>query len=391
MIEVSFVNYMRDLLDLTPTSFHRYLYDEINWESRLIGILGARGVGKSTLILQHIKAAANPEKHIYITAENLWFSKHTLLEFADSFSNSGGEYLYIDEIHKYAGWSRELKLIYDLHPRLHVVFTGSSVLDIKKGESDLSRRAILYKLEGLSFREYIALRYGIKVPSYSLDEIIANKVDVAELEYPLAVFKEYLATGYYPFFMHDNYLVRLSQIVVQTVESDIPIYAGMHVSTARKLRMLLSIICGIAPMKPNMSSLAQELDASKNSIPDYLNYLESAGMIGLLRDDTKGLRSLGKVEKVYLDNTNLMYALASSEPNVGNVRETFFFNQMKVRNNVLASRISDFSIGDMTFEVGGAKKGKKQIASAQHGFVVKDDIRHGFGNVIPLWHFGMNY
>ena len=165
----------------------------------------------------------------------------------------------------------------------------------------------------------------------------------------------------------------------------------MHVSTARKLRMLLSIICGIAPMKPNKSSLAQERDASKTTMATYRNYRETTGMIGLLRDDTKGLRSLGKVEKVYLDNTNLMYALASSEPNVGNVRETFFFNQMKVRNNVLASRISDFSIGDMTFEVGGAKKGKKQIASAQHGFVVKDDIRHGFGNVIPLWHFGMNY
>lgn len=391
MTESSLISYMRDLLALTPTKFHRYLYDEINWESRLIGILGARGVGKSTLILQHIKELNAPDKHLYVTAESLWFSKHTLLDLADTFSNNGGEYLYIDEIHKYAGWSRELKLIYDLHPRLHVVFTGSSVLDIKKGESDLSRRAILYKLEGLSFREYIAMRYGINAPAYSLDEIIANKVDVTELEYPLVAFKEYLKTGYYPFFMLDSYLIRLSQIVAQTVETDIPFYANMQVSTARKLRMLLSIVSNLAPMKPNMTSLAQELDASKNSIPDYLNYLEAAGMIGLLRDDTKGLRALGKVEKVYIDNTNLMYAIANGEPNIGNVRETFFYNQMKVRNPVVSSRISDFAIGDITFEVGGAKKGKKQIAEAKRGFVVKDDIRYGFGNEIPLWHFGMNY
>ena len=188
------------MLRQTPMEFHRYLYDEINWDNRLIGILGPRGVGKSTLILQHIKSLGTPRTHIFITAESLWFSEHSLLEFADNFASMGGEYLYIDEIHKYKGWSRELKLIYDMHPGLHVVFTGSSVLDIKRGESDLSRRVLLYKLEGLSFREYLMMKEHISLPVFSLDQIVNNEVDVPEISLPLPAFQEYLQRGYYPFF-----------------------------------------------------------------------------------------------------------------------------------------------------------------------------------------------
>ncbi len=302
----------------------------------------------------------------------------------------GGKYLYIDEVHKYKGWSKELKLIYDLHPSLHVVFTGSSVLDIKKGEADLSRRALMYKLEGLSFREYLALKLQIDIPAFSLQQIVNNEVDIPQLTLPLPAFQDYLRKGYYPFFLEDGYLIRLSQVVSQTIEVDIPAYYNIQVSTTRKLRQLLAIISKIAPVKPNMQNLAQEIGISKNSIPDYLNYLETAGMIGLLRDDTSGLRTLGKVEKVYVDNTNLMYALGE-QPNIGNARETFFYNQMRVRNNVQASKISDFYIEGMTFEVGGKGKGKKQIAEADKGYVVKDDIEYGYGNVIPLWHFGLNY
>lgn len=391
MMEAIFYNYMREMLRQTPMEFHRYLYNEINWDNRLIGILGPRGVGKSTLILQHIKSLGTPRMHIFITAESLWFSEHSLLEFADSFASMGGEYLYIDEIHKYKGWSRELKLIYDMHPGLHVVFTGSSVLDIKRGESDLSRRVLLYKLEGLSFREYLMMKEHISLPVFSLDQIVNNEVNVPEISLPLPAFQEYLQRGYYPFFNEDGYFVRLSQIVSQTVEVDIPIYANMQVSTARKLRQLLAVIAKTAPVKPNMSNLSQELGISKNTIPDYFTYLETAGMIGLLRDDTSGLRALGKLEKVYLDNTNLMYALTGEDTNIGNARETFFYNQMRVRNHVTASRLSDFTIRGMPFEVGGKNKGKKQISEAKQGFVVKDDIVYGYGNVIPLWYFGMNY
>ena len=391
MIEALFYNYMREMLRQTPMEFHRYLYDEINWDNRLIGILGPRGVGKSTLILQHIKALDAPRTHIFITAESLWFSEHTLLEFADSFSAMGGEYLYIDEIHKYKGWSRELKLIHDMHPALHVVFTGSSILDIKKGESDLSRRVLLYKLEGMSFREYLMMKEHISLPAFTLKQIVNNEVDIPEITLPLPAFHEYLQRGYYPFFTQDGYSVRLTQIVSQTIEVDIPIFANMHVSTARKLRQLLAVIAKTAPVKPNMSNLSQELGISKNTIPDYFTYLETAGMIGMLRDDTSGLRVLGKLEKVYLDNTNLMYALTGDDTNIGNARETFFYNQTRVRNQVTASRVSDFTIDGMTFEVGGKNKGKKQISEVKQGYVVKDDIVYGYGNVIPLWHFGMNY
>lgn len=357
----------------------------------MVGILGAKGVGKSTMILQHIKELGTPKDHLYITAENLWFADHTLLDFAQDFVSMGGTHLYIDEVHKYKGWSRELKLIYDLHPSLHVVFTGSSVLDIKRGEADLSRRALMYKLEGLSFREFLELKYDLHLPPYSLQQILNNEVEISNLQLPLPKFHEYLKQGYYPFFMEDGYLVRLSQVVNQTIEVDIPIYFNLQISTARKLGQLLSIISQIAPVKPNMSNLAQELGAGKNAIPDYLGYLESAGMIGLLRDDTAGLRALGKVEKVYLDNTNLMYALSKGEPNIGNIREAFFYNQMRVNNNVTASKMSDFVIDGKTFEVGGKKKGQKQIADAKEGYIVKDDIEYGFGNIIPLWHFGLNY
>ena len=379
------------MLRQTPMEFHRYLYDEINWDNRLIGILGPRGVGKSTLILQHIKALDAPRTYIFITAESLWFSEHTLLEFADSFSAMGGEYLYIDEIHKYKGWSRELKLIYDMHPALHVVFTGSSILDIKKEESDLSRRVLLYKLEGMSFREYLMMKEHISLPAFTLKQIVNNEVDIPEIAFPLPAFHEYLQRGYYPFFTQDGYSVRLTQIVSQTIEVDIPIFANMQVSTARKLRQLLAVIAKTAPVKPNMSNLSQELGISKNTIPDYFTYLETSGMIGMLRDDTSGLRVLGKLEKVYLDNTNLMYALTGDDTNIGNARETFFYNQTRVRNQVTASRVSDFTIDGMTFEVGGKNKGKKQISEVKQGYVVKDDIVYGYGNVIPLWHFGMNY
>lgn len=391
MIDATFYNFMREMLAQTPTKFHRYLYNELPWDSRLVGILGSKGVGKSTMILQHIKELGTPKGHLYITAESLWFTDHTLLDFADDFVKMGGQYLYIDEIHKYNGWSRELKLIYDMHPSLHVVFTGSSILDIKKGEADLSRRALIYKLEGLSFREYLSLKYQTDIPPFTIKQIINNEVEVPQLTLPLPKFHDYLKEGYYPFFLEDGYLIRLSQVISQTIEVDIPVYANLQVSTARKLRQLLAIISQIAPVKPNMQNLATELGTSKNRIPDYLNYLEAAGMVGQLRDDTSGLRALGKVEKVYLDNSNLMYALSGGEPNIGNVRETFFYNQTRVRNKVTASKISDFVIDGITFEVGGKGKGQKQITDATEGYVVKDDIEYGFGNIIPLWQFGLNY
>lgn len=390
MIDNTLYAYMEELLRRTPTGFVRYMAGRIDWDSRLVGIVGPRGVGKSTMLLQRLKANRDKDKWLYVSADHTYFSNHSLVDLADDFVKEGGVHLYIDEVHKYRNWSRELKQIYDVHPDLQVVFTGSSVLDITKGEADLSRRALMYMMQGLSFREYLELFHNVKSETYSLEEILSHKVELP-LPHPLPLFRDYLASGYYPFAKESGFVIRMEQIVSQTIESDIPQYADMKASTARKLKQMLAVVASLAPYKPNADSLAAELQVSKNNVPDYLAYLEKAGMIGLLRDDTGGMRGLGKVEKVYIDNPNLMTVLSNGRPETGNLRETFFYNQMRLMNPIVASRESDFVIGDYTFEVGGRKKGKKQIADIHNGVIVKDEIEFGNGNVIPLWHFGLNY
>lgn len=391
MIDNSLYSYMEELLEMTPTDFYRYKYDEIDWEGRLTGIVGPRGVGKSTMVLQYIKSHRSEGLHLYVMADNAYFTSHSLVQLADDFVKDGGTHLYIDEIHKYKDWSRELKQIYDVHPALKVTFTGSSVLDIQQGEVDLSRRVVMETMQGLSFREFLRLFYDIQAPVASLEDILNHNVEIPGLLHPLPYFREYLRQGYYPYSLHGRFATRLQQVINQTIETDIPQYADMKASTARKLKQLLMVISGLAPMKPNADNLAREIGVSKNNVPDYILYLEKAGMIGQLRDDTGGLRGLGKVEKIYLDNPNLMYALSEGEPNIGNLRETFFYNQMRERNSVISSRVSDFMIGKYTFEVGGKKKGKKQISNVSDAFVVRDDIEYGNDNIIPLWHFGLNY
>ena len=383
--------YYRKLLRESKSDFLRYIYSDINWNSRMIGLTGPRGVGKTTLVLQHIKKDLDINKTLYVTAEDFYFADHRLLDLADMFSKKGGTHLFIDEIHKYKDWSKELKLIYDYHPELQVFFTGSSVLDINKGAADLSRRAIMYKMQGLSFREYLQLFHHITTESHTLKEITEHKVEVPQLEHPLPLFEDYLKKGYYPFAIEDDYKIRLQQIISQTLESDIPQYADMHVSTGRKLKQLLAIIAKSVPFKPNISNIATMLGASRNNIADYCLYIEEAGLIAQLRDATGGIRGLGKVDKIYLDNTNLIYNLAQETSNIGNIRETFFLNQTRIHSDVIASPVSDFLIEDMTFEVGGKTKGQKQIQEVDKGFIVKDDIEFGYANVIPLWQFGMSY
>lgn len=391
MVDNTLYLYMTEILRSTPVRFTRYKYSQIDWNKRLIGIVGPRGIGKSTLIQQYILKHGDTGSHLYVSADNMYFASHSLIELADEFVKEGGTNLYIDEVHKYKGWSRELKQIYDVHPDLKVVFTGSSVLDIHKGEADLSRRALMYTMQGLSFREYLELFHDIKSQVYSLDEILGHKVNIPELVHPLPLFRDYLKRGYYPFSGEGGFELIVEQVVTQTVETDIPQYAEMKVSTARKLKQMLSVVSKLAPYKPNADNLATEIGVSKNNVPDYLVYLEKAGMIGQLRDNTGGLRGIGKVEKVYIDNPNLMTVLAGGNPDLGNIRETFFYNQMRVNNDVISSKESDFKINDYTFEVGGKKKGKKQIADVKNGIVVRDEIEMGHGAFVPLWYFGLNY
>ncbi|MEY4011007.1 MAG: hypothetical protein RIT22_131 [Bacteroidota bacterium] len=383
--------YSNRLIANINSGFTRYMYDQINWDSRLIGLVGPRGVGKTTLVLQHIKNNLDPKYTLYVTAEDFYFAKNRLLDVASDFVKFGGRHLIIDEIHKYPDWSTELKLIYDYHQDLQVVFTGSSVLDIKKGSSDLSRRAVLYSMQGLSFREYLQLFYQIVIPKFTLDEILTHKVASPQLVHPLPLFSDYLKRGYYPFALEHDFDLKLMQVVNQTLESDIPVYATMNVSTGRKLKQLMAIVAESVPFKPNMSKISELLAISRNNIADYLLYMEEAGMVSQLRSETKGIRGLGKVDKVYLDNTNLVFGLAHENPNKGNIRETFFMNQLRVNYPIVSSKIVDFTIDAFDFEIGVKSKSNKQIKTVANGFVVKDDIESGFLNTIPLWHFGLLY
>ena len=383
--------YSNKLINEVDDSFVRYLYSEINWRNRLLGLVGPRGVGKTTLVLQHIQQNLNKADTLYVTAEDFYFASNRLVDLADRFAKLGGKYLFIDEIHKYPDWAKELKLIYDYHSSLNVIFTGSSVLDIKKGSADLSRRAVVYHMQGLSFREYLALFHDIDVNVFSLNEIINHQVVVPQVPHPLALFGNYVERGYYPFSKEDDFDMRLRQIINQTLESDIPLYASMNVSTGRKLIQLLSIISQSVPFKPNMSKIAEMLGISRNNMADYLLYIEEAGLIAQLRDNTGGIRGLGKVDKVYLDNTNLIFNLGDDIQNKGNIRETFFLNQTRVKHRVTSSAKTDFSIGELNFEIGGRNKDQKQIKTVENGYVVKDDIESGYLNTIPLWHFGLMY
>ena len=342
------------------------------------------------MLLQYIKENLTVADTLYVSADHMYFAANSLVDLADRLVKMNGKHLVIDEIHKYAGWSRELKQIYDSHSELQVIISGSSILDIYKGMADLSRRVPIYEMQGLSFREYLMLFHKIDVPAYSLEDILSHKASTP-IDHPLPLFQDYLRRGYYPFGDDDELEMELMQVINQTMEVDIPQFLEVNITTGRKLKQLLMVVAKSVPFKPVLQKLADVTGISRNSISDYLIYMERAGMIAQLRDSTGGIRGIGKVEKLYLDNTNLIYTLTPREVEIGNVHETFFMNQLRVRHDIVSSSISDFQIEDKTFEIGGRKKGQKQIESAANGYIVKDDIETGFANVIPLWAFGLNY
>ena len=379
-------------LELVNDGFVRYLHDKIDWQAQLIAILGARGVGKTTMLLQHIKRYNTLKDTLFVYADNIYFTKHTLFGLALDFYKNGGRHLYIDEIHKYRNWSQEIKNIYDSIPQLQVIYTGSSILDLEQGGADLSRRKLQYYMYGLSFREYLQLRYQVQAPIHSLNDLVENRISFPHSDLqPLPAWKDHVQTGYYPFFLKGNYLQLLNGVILQTVENDIPMFAGLSMGVARKLKTLLYIIAQSVPFKPNMSAIAADLGVSRNDVGDLLLYLEKAGLINQLRSDITGIRLLGKVDKVYLNNTNLMYAIAGSNTDIGKERETAFYTLTRVTEPVTTSSVSDFQIGDYTFEVGGKKKGRKQIEEVKNGIVVKDGIEYGSKGVVPLWAFGLMY
>jgi len=381
-------------------SFKRYLWNEINWENRLIAITGARGVGKTTILLQYIKETFknNIENVIYVSLDNLYFSKNTLSDFADEFVKQGGKYLFLDEVHKYPNWSIEIKNIYDSYAELSIIFTGSSALDILKGKGDLSRRIIIYKLNGLSFREFLELKHKITFPSFSLNEILENSNELSnqinsQIK-PLKYFDEYLKLGYYPFFMEDEqgYYQRIEQTVSQIIENDLMTIERIDFSTIQNIRKLLAVIAEIVPFKPNVLKLSKQVEISRETLIKYLYWLSRADLLLLLQTDTYGISKMNKPEKIYLNNSNLIYALTDSVPNTGTIRETFFYNQMKVKHQVRYTDKGDFLIDNkILFEIGGKNKTQKQIAGLENAYIAADNIEYAFKNTIPVWLFGFIY
>ena len=356
MIDNTLISYMEEMLRNTPTAFKRYAYSEIDWNQRMIGIVGARGIGKSTMVKQYIIENRDQFNVLYTSADHTYFSNHSISDLADNLVKSGYNALVIDEVHKYENWSRELKQIYDIHSELKVILTGSSILDIQKGEVDLSRRIVIYEMYGLSFREYLKMFHNINAETYSLEDILNHKVSLKELAHPLPYFKQYLKEGYYPFAIEGSFSIKMQQVITQTIESDIAQFADLKATTARKLKKLLSVISTLAPYKPNVSTLSTVVGVSKNNINDYLIYMEKAGLLGQLRDDTGGIRGIGKVEKVFIDNPSLMHVLANGVPNEGNCRETFFYNQVSRAAEVYYPKNGDFQINEnIIIEVGGAE------------------------------------
>ena len=371
----------------------RSFHDKINWKNRLIGLLGQKGVGKSTLLLQHIKSYDNLEETLYVQADDMYFSGHSLFDTAFEFFKKGGKRLYIDEIHKYKGWSTEIKLIYDRLPLLSVVYSGSSLLALRKGGSvDLSRRTIEYTMPGLSFREYLNIANGWNLRTSSLSEILKGKVDFPYGEHrPLKYYEAYCKKGYYPYFKEEDFLTKLKQAINETVEHDIPAYAEMPVASAVKLKKLMYVLANSVPFKPNYSKLSRELEIGRNQLPEYIDYLEKARLFNGLKEKGTSDSIIQKVEKLYLNNSNIAYAISDIKPDEGTVRETMFLTWMRETHNVTASKISDFEIDGITFEVGGKNKKGQQVKDAATAYLVKDGIEYAVGNSIPIWMFGFVY
>ncbi|MBU0487928.1 MAG: AAA family ATPase [Bacteroidetes bacterium] len=386
-------------LNQVKFDFFRYLYFKIDWQNRLIFITGTRGVGKTTMILQYIKANLPMDSTVvYLSLDDIYFTEHKLIDVVEDFHNMGGTYLFLDEVHKYKNWNIEIKNIYDNYPDIKIVVTGSSVLNILEGKADLSRRMTSYHLENMSLREFIEFEQAIKLPILSLPEILSDHIalsmEISRLCKPLASFKQYLEFGCFPFYKESisGYHEKLRNVINTILEVDMASVVSVDFEHFGKLKQLLFIISQSVPFSPNLTHLASKTSMQRRTVVKYFDLLQRSGLVNLLVSDKKGLSLLGKPEKVYLANTNYSYALAANQPNVGNLRETFFFNQVKAVGDINYTRTGDFLINsEYTAEVGGKNKDFSQISNIPDSFLAVDDIASGVGMKIPLWLFGFLY
>lgn len=388
--------YLR-LLQETEAKTFRYLYPNIDWNEHCIGIIGARGVGKTTMLLQHIKHTfTNKNEALFASLDNTWFANHSIFDLADEFYLNGGTHLFLDEIHHYPNWANEIKNIYDSFPKLKIVFTGSSLLQIYKSTADLSRRVVYEKLEGLSFREFLKFEKIDDFPVLSMKEIVENHQDIAfritENLKIIPLFKKYLKNGYFLFYKEGlgKYEINLQEAVNNVIDIDIPAIENIEFESRHKLKRLLAILSTLVPYTPNITDLSVAIDSNRNNTVKYLFLLANAKLLNLISYKNKTIGDLTKPDKVLLNNTNLSY-LYGDNANIGNARETFFVNQLNAVANVILAPQGDFMVDNYTFEVSGKSKSFKQIKDIQNSFVVADDIEIGHGNKIPLWLFGMLY
>lgn len=398
MFDQLFAKHIRILNNLN-LKFRSHLIDRISWNDRLVGIKGARGVGKTTLILQYIKENFGFDRScLYVSLDDIAFDFESLVQLADEFQKTGGKYLFFDEIHKYANWSIELKNIYDSFPELHVVFTGSSILDILRGKADLSRRAIVYKMQGLSFREFMQIETGLPFQLYPLAEILENHeqicIEINRKVKPFQFFQNYLKYGYYPYYLEnkENYTSKLANTISLIIETDLPLFFNVDIQYLGKIRKFLNLLSREIPFKPNVSNLAAAIGISWQSVINYLHYLDEAEFIKLIYHEGKDIKSLSKPDMVYLHHPNHFYVFSDELTNRGNLREAFFVNQLSYHHKVETAKPGDFLVDEKyCFETGGRNKTYHQIANLENSFVAADDIEYGFGNKIPLWLFGFLY
>lgn len=389
--------YHRKLV-VTDLRFKRYLYDRINWNSRLVGIKGARGVGKTTMLLQHIKETFNNiDDVIYVSLDNLWFENHQLEELVEFLYTHGVMHIYFDEVHRYKNWTMLLKHFYDSYPGLSIVYTGSAMLAIENSVADLSRRQSLYTLNGLSFREYLDYEGIAKIPSVGLEELLMNHtkyaLDVTSEIKVLRHFDLYLRKGYYPYYKEagEDYLMRVGEVVRLIIESDIPAVEDITYTTVQKIRKLLMVIAENVPLEANINKLSTQLESTRDQTLKMLYLLDRAGLLWLLTDKIKDYKHLTGPKKIYLNNANLMYALPG-KISEGTMRETFFANQLGAITTLTMPKQGDFMAdGKFLFEVGGTRKTFDQIADLPNSYLAIDDIETGNGNRIPLWIFGCLY
>ena len=393
------------LLANTSTGIVREKMGEIHWNSQLVTIIGAKGVGKSTLIKQYLKLNYQPgdRRVLYCSADTVDFSTRTLVELAEEFVIQGGELLAIDEIHKYkpgtTDWSREIKEIYELFPDLKMIVSGSSLLRLKEGDADLSRRAVKYTMPGLSFREALRFYHDLSFPVWTLEDILAHPYDLWQMVSskckPVALFKEYLEKGYYPFLLEGTgeYYTKIEQVVNYIIETELPQICKVDVANVRKLQALIAMICSETPFELNVNKIAAALEIGRDTVVEYLKYLGDAKVLNLLYSDKKRIGKLSKPDKVYLENPNILYALAPAKVEIGTLRETFAVDCLSESHVVEYGKTQgDFKVDSKyTFEIGGRSKDFSQIAGMKDSYIFADDWDMPDGAKLPLWMLGFLY